>query len=141
MPIDPWLAEYNSILKESDNFYRSAARRLKIPECTLWILYTLRAEPAPLTQKRLCQIMCQPKQTVNSALKHLEAEGFLTLTAGEDRRTRVVQLTPQGEALADRTANHILQAEEQAFRSMSPQEAEELLRLFRKYVQFLKLDE
>ncbi len=136
-PIDPWLKQYNSILKESDSFYRSAARQLGVPECTLWILYTLRAEEPPVTQKRLCQMLLQPKQTINSALKSLEAEGSLTLSAGEDRRTRIITLTEKGAALARRTADQIIQAEQAAFQAMEPGEAEAFLRLYQKYVRRL----
>lgn len=137
-PLDPWLKRYNNILKESDSFYRNAARRLGVPECALWILYTLRAEEPPVTQKRLCQQLLQPKQTINSALKSLEAEGYLTLSAGEDRRTRVITLTEKGAVLAGQTADRIIQAEQGAFQAMEPEEAEEFLRLYKKYVERLE---
>ena len=140
-PLDPWLKRYNNILKESDHFYRKAARRLGVPECALWILYTLRTEEPPLTQKRLCQQMLQPKQTINSALKSLEAEGCLTLSAGEDRRTRVITLTEKGADLARRTADRIIQAEQAAFQAMEPEEAEAFLRLFKQYVDHLEAAE
>ena len=140
-PLDPWLKRYNNILKESDHFYRKAARRLGVPECALWILYTLRAEEPPLTQKRLCQQLLQPKQTINSALKRLEAEGCLTLSAGEDRRTRVITLTEKGADLARRTADRIIQAEQAAFQAMEPEEAEAFLRLFKQYVDHLEAAE
>ncbi len=140
-PLDPWLKRYNNILKESDHFYRKAARRLGVPECALWILYTLRAEEPPLTQKRLCQQLLQPKQTINSALKSLEAEGYLTLSAGEDRRTRVITLTEKGAVLAGQTADRIIQAEQGAFQAMEPEEAEAFLRLFKQYVDHLEAAE
>ena len=140
-PLDPWLKRYNNILKESDHFYRKAARRLGVPECALWILYTLRAEEPPLTQKRLCQQLLQPKHTINSALKSLEAEGYLTLSAGEDRRTRVITLTEKGAVLAGQTADRIIQAEQGAFQAMEPEEAEAFLRLFKQYVDHLEAAE
>ena len=40
------LSEYNNILKENDNLYRGVAKRLGLPECAFWILYTLRADSA-----------------------------------------------------------------------------------------------
>ena len=46
------LSEYNNILKENDNLYRGVAKRLGLPECAFWILYTLRADSAALTHDR-----------------------------------------------------------------------------------------
>ena len=137
-PIDPWLLEYNTLLKDNDNIYRGAARRLGISDCALWILYSLRAECQPLTQKQLCLLMYLPKQTVNSALKAMEAEGTITLSAGDDRRTWVVSLTEKGEELARRTADWVVQAEEQAFRGMGREERERFLQDYRKFTSLLR---
>lgn len=131
--INPRLREHNHILQENDHIYRSAAKRLGLPECTLWILYTLRAEPAPLTQKRLCQLLLQPKQTINSALKSMASEGVITLTPGGDRRTREVILTEKGLALAKRTADLLLRAEEQALADMGEEEREAFLQGFQTF--------
>lgn len=67
------LREYNDSLKAIDDTYRAAARRFGLPECAFWILYTLRVERSPLTQSEICALQYQPKQTVHSALKRLEA--------------------------------------------------------------------
>ena len=139
-PLDPWLKRYNNILKESDHFYRKAARRLGVPECALWILYTLRAEEPPLTQKRLCQQLLQPKQTINSALKSLEAEGCLTLSAGEDRRTRVITLTEKGAEKQSAFQRSFLDVEEAMVRGFSLEEREALLAFLNRVIQNLKED-
>ena len=75
MEISRWLAKYNALSKESDNLYRGLVRELGGSECALWILYTLRAEKPPVTQKTICDILHAPKQTVNSAMRRLEADG------------------------------------------------------------------
>ena len=36
------LNEYNDLFKENDEIYRAAAKRLGLPDCAFWILYTLR---------------------------------------------------------------------------------------------------
>ncbi|RKJ40772.1 MarR family transcriptional regulator [Acutalibacter sp. 1XD8-33] len=137
-PVDPWLLEYNALIHDNDSLYRAAARRLGVSDCTLWILYSLRAESQPLTQKRLCGLMYLPKQTVNSALKAMEAEGTITLSAGDDRRTRVISLTETGEELARRTADRVVLAEEQALAGMGREERERFLRDYRKFTDLLR---
>lgn len=133
LEITPWLREMNRLLLENDSLYRDAARRLGVPECTLWILYTIRADGQPITQARLCQILREPKTTVNSALKHMAAQGYIVLTAGEDRRTRSVVLTEKGMELAKSTADQLLHAEEAAIFGLSLEQREGLLREMRRF--------
>lgn len=132
------LQKYNSLVLDNDGIYRGAARRLGVPECTLWILYSLRTEEPPLTQTRLCQLLHQSKQTVNSALKKLESGGYINLVPGSDRRTRVVALTEKGDELASRTADRIIAAEESALAALNPQEQEAFLLLNKKYNDLLR---
>ena len=69
------LLEYNKETKRLDDLYRCAAKQCGISECAFWILYTLRAEERQFTQAEICEFLIEPKQTVRSALKKLEAEG------------------------------------------------------------------
>lgn len=132
------LQKYNSLVLDNDGIYRSAARSLGVPECTLWILYSLRTEEPPLTQTRLCQLLYQSKQTVNSALKNLEGGGYITLAPGSDRRTRVIALTGKGDELARHTADRIIAAEEAALAALSFQEQEAFWLLYKKYNDLLR---
>lgn len=71
------LAQYNSIFRESDQIYRTAAKSFGLSDCAFWILYSLREASTPLTQSDICNQIYLPKQTVNSALKKLEADRVL----------------------------------------------------------------
>lgn len=93
------LIAFNRETKKLDDVYRSAAKSCGISECAFWILYTLRVEEKPFTQAEICEFLIEPKQTVNSALKKLEAEGYLTLSAGADQRSKRVCLTEKGRAV------------------------------------------
>lgn len=138
MEISRWLAKYNALSKESDNLYRGLVRELGGSECALWILYTLRAEKPPVTQKTICDILHVPKQTVNSAMKALEAGGYLRLEPGPDRRRKQVVLTEAGERLARGSADKIIFAEEAAFGAMTEPEREMFLILMGRYVRALR---
>ena len=75
-----------------------------MPETTFWVLYSLR-EPDLNTQAKLCQCLHQSKQSVNSALKRLETDGFVQLEEDPEKRTqKYIRLTPKGEKLAQRSA-------------------------------------
>lgn len=136
--INPWLKEYNNLLQECNDIYRRAAKKLGVTECTLWILYSLRLEGRPVTQRSLCALMQQPKQTINSALKNMENDGFIRLAPGGDRRTREITLTEKGLELATCTADVIAMAEAKPFSELEPQEREQFLLTYRKLNSLLR---
>lgn len=132
------LSAYNDLIKENDGIYRSLFKRLGLSPCTFWILYTLREERNITTQTGICEVLHEPKQTVNSALKSLEAEGYITLSYGQDRRSKCVSLTEQGIQLASQTVDAVMLAEQSALLALSGQERATFLSLFQKYTQILK---
>ena len=126
------LLAFNAAMKHVDDVYRRAVRQYGLSECAFWILYTLRVE-RPYTQAGLCEFLHEPKQTVNSALKKLEAEGYLALSAGDDQRSKRVRLTEKGEQLARTCADRVAEAEARAIGSMSPDDRAALIRLTELY--------
>lgn len=134
---EKWLTEYNAIIKENDNLYRDLAKNFKLPECAFWILYTLRIYRAPITQSEICDCLYQPKQTVNSALKNLEAEGYIHLRHAEDHRRKQISLTYKGAELAGITADKVIAAELSSASALTQKEQETLIKLFRKYTDAL----
>ena len=127
------LIAFNRETKKLDDVYRSAAKSCGISECAFWILYTLRVEEKHFTQAEICEFLVEPKQTVNSALKKLVAEGYLALSSGTDQRSKLVQLTPKGEQLARERVDRIPEAEAAALRAMSPDDRAAFFRLTRQY--------
>lgn len=88
----------NEAWKENANIYRQMAKQMNLTDMAMWALYTLRVEPGEMTQSRMCEFLHEPKQTINSALKKMEADGLITLQSGSNRRTKTIQLTAAGEA-------------------------------------------
>ena len=123
------LMAYNVEMKKLDDLYRGAAKHCGMAECAFWILYTLRVEDRSFTQAGLCEFLAEPKQTVNSALKKLVAEGYLALSSGADQRSKLVRLTLMGEQLARARVDRIPEAEAAALRAMTPDERGALIRL------------
>ena len=135
---ETWMSEYNNIIKENDNLYRDAAKRHALPECAFWILYILRTNGNTFSQSEICEALYQPKQTVNSSLKSLEAEGYLRLYHEGDRRSKIVTLTKKGVELAQKTADKIIAAEQSALFALTEEEQQAFIDLFRKYTAALK---
>ena len=131
------LQKYNALWRENDSFYRKMAKTMGLSECTMWILYSLRVYQKPMTPAQLCDVMLQPKQTIHSALKKMEADGLLETMPAQDRRSRRLRLTERGTELARRTADLVIQAEQNALDALPPQDCQQLLTLFRQYTDIL----
>ncbi|MBD5140903.1 MAG: winged helix DNA-binding protein [Ruminococcus sp.] len=131
------LLEYNTIFKENDDIYSCVTKELGLSDCALWIFYVLRLEES-VTQKYICGAIHYPKQTVNSALKKLESEGYILLSEMADRRSKQIRLTPKGVKLAKKTADKVIAAELAALSGLTDEERETFIGLFRKYTELLK---
>ena len=56
------------------------------------------ASAGPMTMSVLAERMAMDRATLGHNLRPLEARGLVTLTAGDDRRSRVIALTEVGQA-------------------------------------------
>ena len=92
----------------------------------------------PMTQSELCDMQYQPKQTVNSSLKKLEADGYLTLVHKDNRRSKYIELTPLGKKLAANTAQQVIHIELDTFAAFSKEEQDTFLNLYERYADALK---
>lgn len=131
------LYEYNNVLKSIDDCYRNIAKRYGFSEAAFWTLYTLRMEPGNITQSDVCTVLYQPKQTVNSALKKLESEGYITLTPA-GAHTKNISLTKSGTKLCEQTVDKVIEAECAALGNMTDEETENMTALMKLYSVLLK---
>ena len=75
-----------------------------------------------------------PRQTVNSALKKLEKDGYLTLQRIEGKISKSIHLTKQGQAFVQKYIVPVMGAEERACELFSDEEKELFLKIFRTLV-------
>lgn len=131
------LIRYNEIFKKNNDIYSDFIRKTGMSECAFWILYSIKTAPQGITQKEICEMMYEPKQTVNSAIKKLCEEEYLYLERVENTRSKNVHLTKKGKEIADKTALIMINSEIEAFERMG-EDGEEFLRLYDKYTELLK---
>ena len=130
--------EFNEVMKENNDLYSNLAKKFKMSDCMLWILYILREENKVLTQSDICNMMYMPKQTVNSSLKKMESEGYIELLNINDKRSKQVCLTEKGVDLANNTVDIIISKENNALSKMDKEEQALFINLFKKYKDLLK---
>lgn len=132
------LSEYNSIIKENEGIYHKVAKKNGLSNGAFWILYMMCEEEGNLTQSAVCDAFYQPKQTVNSAIKKLEQEGFVELETVAGRHGKHINFTQKGWKFAEDTIFKVIASEQKALDGLSLKEQEEFFRLFRKFTKLLK---
>lgn len=131
------LMEFNMLYKEMDEFYHSTALKLGLSDSAFFILYILYEQGDGCLQRDICDAFCLSKQTVNSSIKKLENQGYISLEQGSGR-DKHIHITPQGCRLLDEKIRPVVEIEEQAFARMTETERRRLLQLTRKYLENLQ---
>ena len=126
----------NRITAEMDALYHQAALKLNLSDSSMFILYTIyeKGGRCPLNEINNSGIC---KQTINSAIRRLEAEGILYLEPLKGK-SKIAVLTEKGEAFSMQTAARLLDAEEQAFGSWTEDEINAFIELNKKYLDCFK---
>lgn len=135
--ISPNLREFNHINKEYNDIYREAVAHMGISESAFDILYSVCELGDGCLQRDICKVCYIPKQTVNSAIRKLEKEGYLVLTRGHGRQMHII-MTEMGKEKQRQWIYPLIQAENAAFSVLTEEENFRLLALHRKYVTALR---
>lgn len=126
---------FNLLLSEIDTAYHEVAHKLGLSDSTMLILYTLGC----------CNGKCllsditsgASKQTINSALRKLEADNIVYLEVFEGRKKKVC-LTHKGEQLVNDTVLRLIEIENEIFGLWSDEEKNIYLELTQRYLTIFK---
>lgn len=133
-----YILAYNQLLKACDTIYHDAAVRAGLSDCAFWILHALHDADHPLTQSEIGDNASMPRQTVNSALKKLEKDGYLTLAKIDGKMGKTIHLTKLGGEFVQRHIAPLAAAEERVCATFTQQEQEAFLSTFRTLVDRLR---
>ncbi len=127
----------NLLQSETDAVYHEACKRLGVSDSTMIVLYTvsLAGDRCPLSE--IVRLSGLSKQTVNSAIRNMEADGILYLEAVGIRSKDVI-LTEKGRALSEETALRLLSAEDAVFAAWDKEDVEQYFALAERFVRDLK---
>ncbi len=130
------IKQLNSVLREIDEMYHLVALKLGMSDSAMWILYSVCAEENGIP---LCEVVNYTnicKQTINSSLRKLEAEGIVYLVTEDNRRKRVM-LTQKGKALANDTVLRLYEAESRILDTWTKEECDMYYSLTKRYLKEL----
>ena len=129
--------QINYLTSEIDSLYHQAAVKLGLSDSEACVLYALCEQNGSCLLSDIYKQSGISKQTINSALRKLEAERILYLEPYKGNAKKVT-LTPKGIQYAKDTIVKLYEAEIRAFASWSEEEMEIYIRLIKKDVVSLK---
>jgi len=126
-------AAFGALLSRAYRQWRRAADlRLQpydLTEATWLPLIRIARAPAPPRQKDLAASLFVDNSSVVRLLDNLEAAGLVERREGEDRRAKIVVLTPRGKAIADKVETVARKVRTDALAGVSEKDIETTLRV------------
>lgn len=127
------LKEFNSLCKELDELYHRIALRIGLSDSAFFIMYSIAEFGDGCLQKDIAEHYFISRKTINSSIKNLEAQGYITLKKG-NRRDMHIYLTQAGHALVDEKIGCVFEVENSVFDEFPKEECQQFIQLTRKYV-------
>lgn len=129
----PEVHQINYLSSEMESLYHQASLKLGMSDSVSIVLYTIYDAEEDCLLRDIYQKSGISKQTVNSAIRTLEADGILYLEQYTGRSKKVI-LTDKGRDYVERTVVKLYEAEAQAFASWPSEEIAAYIRLMGNFV-------
>ncbi len=123
-----FMKRYNYLLGETEGAYHEATRKIGLSDSVSRILYAICDNGTSCLLKEILHNSGLGKQTANSALRRLEAQGIIYLEPAGSKNKRVC-LTKKGEVFAQETAGKILRIENEIMDSWPEEDVQKYLQL------------
>ena len=127
------LKHFNFLTSEINSVYHEAALKFGLNDSAMMVLYAVCDHDGSCLLNEIGRLSGTSKQTVHSAVRRLEEEGYVRLDAFDGRK-KVVRLTEGGEELMKRTALQLIRIEEEIWDSWTQEECELYLSLTQRYL-------
>jgi MarR family transcriptional regulator for hemolysin len=126
-------AAFGALLSRAYRQWRRAAdlrlQPFDLTEATWLPLIRIARAPAPPRQKDLAASLFVDNSSVVRLLDSLEAAGLVERREGEDRRAKIIVLTPRGRAIADKVEVAARKVRTDALAGLSDKDIETTLRV------------
>lgn len=134
-PSIPTVRDMDIVYQEVERLYYEISKGCGLSETAYWILVDIVVAGGSCPQGSIATCHSLSRQTVSSAMRSLVDRGLVTLERDENnRRSKIVTLTPEGRAFCEREVMPALKEEQRAFESLSPEDRTALVALIRCYV-------
>lgn len=133
------MKRFNHLLSEIDAAYHEISLKLGLSDSAMLILYTIcdNDNKNSCLLQDICRRSGLSKQTINSSIRKLEANGILYLESITPKSKKVC-LTERGKLLAEQTAGQVIKAENEIFASWPREDVEKYLELTEAFLLALR---
>lgn len=122
----------NYLSSELESLYHQSSLKLGITDSVSIVLYSIYDAGSECLLNDICKNSGISKQTINSAIRGLEADDILHLVPHTGRAKKVI-LTEKGKDYVQQTVARLYQAEQNAFDSWAEEEISTYIALMEKY--------
>lgn len=134
---DEQLEKYRQARKETESVYSAFVRGRELSGAECWLIWAVFNGCG--TQKDAADMLFMSKQTINSACRKLEEDGYVTLGSPPgDRRAKIITLTDKGLLFARSHIDAARRAEEEAWNRLDEGERRALSAAAVKFNTLLK---
>ena len=127
----------NHLISELNSVYHNAALKLGLSDSSMQVIYTICDFGDSCLLSDICYLTRLSKQTINSALRRLERDGWIRLEP-ETSKSKRVFLTESGKSLADKTALRMMDAENAVFASWTSEDVNRYFELTQRFIRLIK---
>lgn len=131
------MKRFNHLISEIEATYHEIFWKLKLSDSAIQVLYTICNDGQDCLLQDICYHTGLSKQTINSAVRKLEAEHAVYLEPVGSKSKKVC-LTESGKQLADQTAGRVIRAENEIFASWPAEDVQKYLDLTEAYLLALR---
>lgn len=132
---------FGTLLSRAARQWRRAAdlglRPFDLTDATWLPLVHIARAAAPPRQKDLAASMSVDGSSVVRLLDNLEAAGLIQRREGEDRRAKIISLTPRGRAIADKVETVARRIRSDALAGLSDRDIETTVRVLHHVIEAL----
>ncbi len=125
-------------MNRTDRLYMQFNKICGANHFTVQILYLLKYSDVR-TQKDIVNSFALPKQTVNTIVNQLEADGYVSFAVDtNDKRNKIISLTPDGQKYAEKLTAPLLQCEANVLQKMGNDNVSFLIQKLQEYSRLLE---
>ncbi len=136
-----WVESFDRLYRKTDRLYYEISRECGLPESAYWVMYDIYIAGGSVSVRDIVATSCASKQTINSAIRHLEGKGLVRTEFCEgSRKAKLARLTETGREFAQTRIEPACAAERRAFGALTAPEQAEMLRLMDKYVEAVEAE-
>lgn len=129
----------NQQIKELASIYKLSLVKFNISENEFWIWYALIIMNEKCTQQDIVNNWFISKQTVNTIIKNLVKNNYITLkTMPNNHNKKIICLTKKGRDYGEKIVLPMSSMELKAFGKLTLEDRKKLIEIMSKYIQILR---